>query len=238
MASFIKALGTVLIVPIAIISILGVSVQSGATPLDNEDSSKVTAFTPESRSSSEICQYVSGIKAKRYGRPRMFGNIGNIYIFNSIETDMDGSLKQEQGSISEEQREQDVEDIAACILYDHVGKYQHPEKYGHYIFTTKVSRNKIDSIHEPGNLSVFISGFKSGIHKKYKEFATEHTQSFDNDIYTLKVIFFRADIFDEYLQDNFCTAAFPATSNKDLFNRLITNALESCLQQQFYNQSE
>lgn len=140
---------------------------------------------------------------------------------------------------SKEDRTQEVENIAACVLYDHLdASYKYPDKFGRFIFTTRASRHEISSIQQPRNLSVFISGFKNGTHKKYKEFADKNVQAFDEDIYVLKVTFYRPDIMDEYLQYNFCSTAFPFVSNKDLLNRLVTSALERCLRQEFSDQSE
>lgn len=218
-------------------------IKDGEQIKDMVDNTNIKVFNPETLSNPKVCEYMDadfeGVRMQ--GLPPLFGGVKDIYIFNSIKIDFDGSTKQKfeenklPNHILREDRYRQIEEIAGCILYERAGGYKYPEKFGKYIYTTMASASDIySSIDGPGDLSIFISGYKSGIHKKYKKYATKNAEAFESDLYVLNVRFYRPDVTSDFLRWNFCSLSFPYTEDKDLFKRLITRSLQSCLQNQYH----
>lgn len=205
----------------------------------------IKVFNPETLSNPELCEYVDEGNRLRVpeGRPKVFGSVKDIYIFNSIEADFDGSYQQKLDEnklphdVIRKDRYRQTAEIAGCILYNHVGKYKYPEKFGEFIYTTKASRYYIHDTDKAGNLSVIMSGHKirARAFKRYKKYATENTQAFDHAFFILKILFYRPDVTIDNIHNNVCSSVFPYTEDKDLFKRMITGALQGCLTREFWN---
>ena len=160
-----------------------------------------------------ICKHVEKRNPKNSSLSKLFENVKDVYIFNSINHVFAGSHDEQTGpNTFEEDNESGIEIIAACALYKNHGIFQNYEKFGSRIFTTNHSRWSIKEIQNPGNLSIFISGYEK-LHKLAKQL--DHLGSEQISIFVLQVTFYRSDFHDEFLSRNFCAFFFTVPTNQD-----------------------